>query len=420
MFYSLVITSSFKLFPNNFTSKEYDFSNIIPVQYLYISTIYELSENDKENDEKKSIISELMTNIIDSAKNNYTNSCIKHKYQFNSSHLAIFYIFYLMRNIYHKNYLSFITRFLTKFLNLEEVNLHNTNGDINSLNFILFNIFILILYSQETFNQNIITAVERKKGDIFNLVNDKNPIIRHIYKLIKENLNSINKNKQNEKKQIINTINELDKKINFIKENLIFNPKSNIIEISYLKNEININEKKIDGENNIKDDKKKQIEKELMEKNKAFNYNYQIWGTFLMKAVTIAKLKKSKIEEELKKYDDLLKMSFSIFSSKIEKELGLIKSEEIENKDIALYIPFLSNLGVILTNENTFLFQKENLFDKFIINLDKINSNDILIVLIKENFHEYEDSIINEKFIIYVKPTFLPSVYSIKIIKNTD
>ena len=420
MFYSLVITSSFKLFPNNFTSKEYDFSNIIPVQYLYISTIYELSENDKENDEKKSIISELMTNIIDSAKNNYTNSCIKHKYQFNSSHLAIFYIFYIMRNIYHKNYLSFITSFLTKFLNLEEVNLHNTNGDINSLNFILFNIFILILYSQETFNQNIITAVERKKGDIFNLVNDKNPIIRHIYKLIKEKLNNINKNKQDEKKQIINTINELDKKINFIKENLIFNPKSNIIEVSYLKNEININEKKIDGENNIKDDKKKQIEKELMEKNKAFNYNYQIWGTFLMKAVTIAKLKKSKIEEELKKYDDLLKMSFSIFSSKIEKELGLIKSEEIENKDIALYIPFLSNLGVILTNENTFLFHKENLFDKFIINLDKINFNDILIVLIKENFHEYEDSILNEKFIIYVKPTFLPSVYSIKIIKNTD
>ena len=49
---------------------------------------------------------------------------------------------------------------------------------------------------------------------------------------------------------------------------MIFNPKSNIIEVSYLKNEININEKKIDGENNIKDYKKKQIEKELMEKNK--------------------------------------------------------------------------------------------------------------------------------------------------------
>ena len=40
--------------------------------------------------------------------------------------------------------------------------------------------------------------------------------------------------------------------------------------------------------------------------------------------------------------------------------------------------------------------------------------------LIKDNFEQYEDSILNEKFIIYVKPLILKSVYSIKIKKNSN
>ena len=139
-----------------------------------------------------------------------------------------------------------------------------------------------------------------------------------------------------------------------------------------------------------------------------------------MKSTTKIKSKKNKIEDEIKKVEDLLSSCFSFYQSKIEIMIGLIKSEEIDDKDISLFTTFLSNLGEIKIEENLFQYQKEYIFNKYIITLNKMNSKDVLIVFIKDNFIEYEDSILDGKFIIYIKPTRLSSVYSIKIIKNIN
>ena len=157
-----------------------------------------------------------------------------------------------------------------------------------------------------------------------------------------------------------------------------------------------------------------------MKNNSALDINYQSWLNYLIKTSSIIKSKKHNYEEDIKKYDSLLKSSFSFYQTKIEKNICLIKSEEIINKDIPLFSSFLSNLGNIMINEKKFIIQKEYLYGKNIIHLDKNDSYDILIILIKDNFEQYEDSILNEKFIIYVKPLISESVYSIKIKKNSN
>ena len=423
-FYNLVILGTLQLFPNNFNSKEYDFTNIIPVIYSYISTIYFYLENDKNQNEL--IISNITTHLIESSKNNYNNNIIKHKYHFNSIHLAIFNVFSLLKNIDNKNYLPFINNQLNKFLNIEEFKFEKTNSDINSFNFILLNIFVQLLNYQETFNQNIISEIQRKKCDILSFIENKSPFIHHIYKIIKENMNMINKktdkNEKAEKNEKTILINTHDEKIKFIKENIKFNSKSNFIEISKLhkENNINNNDNKNQDVHNIQNLKKDNVENELLEKNKSFNYNYQLWLTFLMKSAAMNKLKKIKIEDEIKKVDDLLSSCFSFYQSKIETMIGLIKSEEIDDNDISLFTPFLSNIGEVKVEENLFQYQKENIYNRYIITFNKMNSNDVLIVLIKDNFLEYEDSILDGKFIIYIKPTCLSSVYSIKITKNIN
>ena len=423
-YYNQVILGTLQLFPNNFNSKEYDFANIIPVIYSYISTIYIYLEND--NNQNEQIISNITTHLIESAKNNYNNNIIKHKYHFNSIHLAIFNFFSILKNIDNKNYLIFINNQLNKFLNIEEFKFEKINSDINSLNFILLNIFAQLLNYQETFNQNIISEIIRKKCDILSFIDNKSPFIHHIYKIIKEKMNVINKktdkNEKSEKKEKTISINTHDEKIKFINENIKFNSKSNFIVVSILQKEniINNNDNKNQDVHNIQNLKKDNVENELLEKNKSFNYNYQLWLTFLMKSATVSKLKKIKKEDEIIKLENLLNSCFSFYQSKIETMIGLIKSEEIDDKDISLFIPFLSNIGEIKIEENLFQYQKENIYNKYIITLNKMNSNDVLIVLIKDNFLEYENSILDGKFIIYIKPTCLSSVYSIKITKNTN
>ena len=420
-FYNLVILGTLQLFPNNFNSKEYDLASIIPVIYSYISTIYFYLE--KDNIQNEQIISNITTNLIETAKNNYNNYIIKHKYNFNSCHLAIFNVFSLLKNIDNKNYLSFINNQLNKFLNIEEFKFEKNYSDINSFNFILINMFVQLLIFQETFNKKIISEIERKNCEFLSFIENKSPFIHRIYKIIKENINFINKKTdkiehlENNEKAIL--INDHDKKIKFINENIKFNSKSNFIEISAIQKENIINNN--DKENqDIKNSKKNNIENELIKKNKSFNYNYQLWLTFLMKSTTKIKSKKNKIEDEIKKVEDLLSSCFSFYKSKIEMMIGLIKSEEIDDKDISLFTTFLSNLGEIKIEENLFQYQKEYIFNKYIITLNKMNSKDVLIVLIKDNFIEYEDSILDGKFIIYIKPTRLSSVYSIKIIKNIN
>ena len=409
-FYHFVIIGTFQLFPDNFNSKEYEFQNILPVIYLYLFIFSNLLEiNNEQKEEIKSIIIDITKFIIDSSKNNYNNSNnTKHRFQFNNYNLAIFYIFSLIKNIESKYFLSFISYYLVKFLNVEEFKLDINNAEINALNYILFNNFIQIIMAQESMIKNNV----KKSNSISSLLQNKSPFLNHIYNTIKIIFEDIN---ANEKIQINH-----EEKINFTNENLKFNLKTNFIEFFPNKKERidNKNENKIITENNNiamlnKDSKIKSNMTNL-------NNNYQSWLNYLCKASTIVKSKKHNYEEDIKKHDTLLKSSFSFYSTKIEKNIGLIKSEEIINKDIPLFSSFLSNLGVVTVNENKFVIQKEYLFDKYIIHLDKNDSYDILIVLIKENFEQYEDSILSEKFIIYVKPLILKSVYSIKIKKNSN
>ena len=417
-FYFQIITNILQLFPTNYSAKEYEFSNIIPLIYSYFSTINNLIESNNLIEQKKVIINK----IIELVKNNFSNIITKHKYQFNSCHLAIFYFLFFLGDSDNKELLSFISHNIMKFLNIEDFKLDNS--DINSLYFIIFNIFILILINQENSNPNIIKTITKKKCNILSILDIKSPIIGNIYKIINEYLNCINPNiKQNEQPETI--IKEMDKKENFIKENIKFNVNTNHIDISFMKNEsininINNNENKILDMNSIQNKQKTKIEKDLLEKNKAFNFNFQLWTTFALKAHSLLKLKKSKLEPEIKKYENLLKNIFSFYQNRLGIMIGLLKSEEINNNDISLFIPFLSKIGAIISGVNKFHFQKEYPQYNYIINIDKADLNDIVIVLIKDNFHEFEDSILNGKSIIYIKPLPIKSVYSIKINKITN
>ena len=428
-FYHFVIIGTFQLIPENFCSKEYDFQNIFPLLYLYIFIFCSLFErNNGQKEEIKSIITDITKFIIDSSKNNYNSNNNKQKYSINYQ-LAIFYIFSIIRNNESKYFLSFISFYLVQFLNIEEFKLDNNNSDINALNYILFNIFIQIMNTQEINSKNKI-----HKSNISSRLQNKSPFLHHIYSTIKNIFGDINN--QNENKNINHNliiINECDEKINFINENLKLNNKTNFIEFSFdgKDNKVNNNDNNNNNNDNnhkgswiIIENKNKNKEEIISDKdskeNNSYNNNYQSWLNYLMKTSAIIKSKKNNYEEDINKYNDLLKSSFSFYKTKIEKNIGLIKSEEINNKDIPLFISFLSNLGIIMIKENRFIIQKEYLYDKNIINLDKNESNDILIVLIKDNFQQIEDSILNEKFIIYVKPLILKSVFSLKITKNSN
>ena len=405
-FYHFIIIGFLQLFPDNFNSKEYEFLNILPNIYSYISNLYELQKENNENKEEiKSIISNIALLMIDSSKSNYIKYNIKNKSLFNHMQLAIFYIFSFLENIESKNFLSFIILNLVKFLNIEEFKLDHNNIDINSLNFILFNIFIQIIIKEESFLKND----SKKSNEFQNHLKKNSSYLFHIYNIIKDIFNNINKADKNCNIKIQKIIYEHEQKIHFINEHLNFHSKTHLIDFYKNKNE-NLNDDKIKI---LSGDNKDDINANTITKN------YKLWLKYVSKISIIIKSKKNNNNYEgIKKYDDLLKSSFSFYETKIEKYIGLIKSEEIENNDINLFNQFLSNIGDIFIIENKFTIRYENSFNRNIIHLDKNDSNDILFVLIKDNFVQCEESILNAKFIIYIKPLILKSVYSIKITKN--
>ena len=415
-FYHFVMIGIFELFPINIISQEHNFLNIIPVIYLYLFMFNNLMETDNnQNEELKTIISEITKFIIDIAKNNYNNSQIKNKHIFNSFHLAIFNIFSLITIIDSKRYFSFIPYYLDKFLNIEEIKFDINNADVNALNFTLINLFSRFLYQFES-NKNH----SNKLDEVLSKIKTKTPNIYHIYNTIKEFNKKINNIDEQKDEQNIKVINEYEQKNNFIIENLKFNSKTNFIQFSFEKNEIEDNKgNKIIIKDKSNNKKEIILEKDLNGKNESIYNNYISWLKFLNQLITILKSKKKNLDQEIKKYDGLLKSSFSFNCKKRENYICLIKSEEIVDKDISLFNIFLTNLGDIITNDNSFIIRRESDYDKFIIDINNKNSL-ILFILIKDNFHQYEDSILNEKFIIYIKPMNLKSVYSIKIWKNSD
>ena len=420
-FYSQIISGILQLFPNNYSTKDYKFSNIIPLTYLYFSSLNNLNENSNDVIVLKKTIN---TKLVELVKNNYSSYILKHKYQFNTCHLAIFYFLFLLKDSDNKDLLLFISNNIIKCLNIEEYKLDNSNSNLNSFYFLLLNFFILILIYQENFNKSITSKLSKKRNNIMSYLEIKSPIINYIYEIIKDYLNDINNN-IDKIKQDETIINESDKKTNFINEYLKFNANTNFIDISFVKdknNNINNDENQIVETNCVKNLNKIKVEKDLLEKNKTYNYNYQMWIIFTKKIPDLIKLRKKVSEREIKKNEDLLKDIFSFYKNKIEIMIGLIKSEEISSNDISLFMPLFTNIGEIISGENKFKFQKEYAYRKYIIHLDKIELDNIILVLIKDKPLGIEDSIINGKNIIYIKPLPTKSVYSIKIdkISNDD
>ena len=417
-----ILKGILQLFPNNYSTKEHNFSNIISLIYLYIFTVNNLKDISHESIEQKKIIN---NRIVDIVKNNYSSFILKHKYQFNSCHLAIFYFLFFLKDIDNKDLLLFISK---NCLNSDEFKFENYNSNLNPFYFILINFLILILIYQESFNKYIANKLSTKKPNIMSFLDIKSPVFIQIYEIIKKNLKDINQNidSNKESKTIITDVKE---KFNFINENLKFNANTYFIDISFIKNNnINIDnddndENLIIDKNNNKNLKKIKVEKYLLEKNKIYNFNYQMWKVFVPKVSDFMKIKKIKriaVEQEIKNKADLLKNVFSFYQNKIEIMISLIKSEKLSNNDMSLFMPLLSNIGEIITKDNTFQFQKEYAYRKYIIHLDKIDLNDILIVLIKNNLQEFDNSILEEKNIIYIKPLLTKSVYLIKIHKNSN
>ena len=425
-FYSVIIFGLFKLFPDNITSKDYDFLNIIPVINLYLFYFYDSYSANSDNDmTNKEVNSEILLYLESAVKNNFSLSKFKNKNHYNSIHLPIFYFYSFLKNIDETSYFDFIYNYLIKFLNLEEFKFDNSNpyAYINSLNFILFNLFLKIMFKNEKFNQNIKLILSKNQNDLLSLFEKRSLFVDKIYNTIKEKFDNINKikdvpeekNRDNKKE-----IKILSEKNDLIIKSLKFSNKTNFIDVPFIQREFNDTNK---NENNnvmmVKSEKEK-IEIKLKENNKELNSNYQFWLLYLTKLVSLNKTKRGRTEEKIKKFDDLLKSAFSFYDNKLQKNIIIIKSGEINDKDAELFFPFLSKLGNIITSDNNFSIIKENYFENYVFDFFQKEFNDMSIVLIKENFQQYENLVFNNKLIIYIKPLNSKGVYSIKIQKIPD
>ena len=80
-------------------------------------------------------------------------------------------------------------------LNLEEFKFDNSNpyAYINSLNFILFNLFLKIMFKNEKFNQNKKLILSKNQNDLLSLFEKRSLFVDKIYNTNKEKFDNINK-----------------------------------------------------------------------------------------------------------------------------------------------------------------------------------------------------------------------------------
>jgi hypothetical protein len=145
---------------------------------------------------------------------------------------------------------------------------------------------------------------------------------------------------------------------------------------------------------------------------------YQKWLIFL-DILSKSKSKKSKNTIINNNYDVLLNSSFSLSENRIIHFVSIIKSVELDKSNFQIFSNFFTILGNILVNENKVVFKKENIFENIIFSFNRNMLHNIVFVLIKKYFEEF-DAHFSANFVIYIKPANLEGIYFVKIHKTSD
>ena len=414
--YNKIILLLFKLIPNNLSSRDYEALNIIPVIYSYLLTLENLSHlNKKEinnnieksNKKENNVYIELL-NILSKCLNNNINNKSSKSQILNSCNISLYYIFYYLKNYSKKEYFDALYNIIIKSLNIDEFKYEN--NIINPINFILIKLCVKILYEEKDLIKNedneYLSSFDKKYQFIQRLHtviieglhNDKNNVI----------INSISSNnieESNPSNNIIITEQSIDQKIQLINKYLNFSSNSNFININM------DNFSKKDENTNIK------VEKYRETKDNAIS-RYQKWLIFL-DILSKSKSKKSKNTITNNNYDVLLNSSFSLSENRIIHFISIIKSVELDKSNFQIFSNFFTILGNILVNENKVVFKKENIFENIIFSFNRNMLHNIVFVLIKKYFEEF-DAHFSANFVIYIKPANLQGIYFVKIHKTSD
>ena len=414
--YNKIILILFKLIPSNLSSREYESLNIIPVIYSYLLTLENLSQlNKKENNcniEKSSkkennVYIELLNILSKCLINNINNKPSKSQ-TLNSCNISLYYIFYYLKNFSKKEYFDSLYSIIIKSLNIDEFKYDN--NIINPINFILIKLCVKILYEEKDFITN-------EYNEYLSSFDKKYLFIQKLHTVIMEGLHNdgnnaiINSNSSNniEESNLSNkTIlaeQSIDQKMQLINKYLNFSPKSNFININM------DNFSKKDENTEIKIEKYKETKDNV-------NCKYQKWLIFL-DILSKSKSKKSKNTITNTNYDVLLNSSFSLTENRPIHFVSIIKSVELDKSNFQIFSNFFTILGNILVNENKVVFKKENIFENIIFSFNRNILHNIVFVLIKKYFEEF-DAHFSANFVIYIKPANLQGIYFVKIRKTSD
>ena len=98
-----------------------------------------------------------------------------------------------------------------------------------------------------------------------------------------------------------------------------------------------------------------------------------------------SKTKKNESNDINDNIDFLLNSSFSFSENKPIHFISIIKSTELEKKDIKFFSNFLAILGNIIINGNEIVLKNENIFENNIFKFDKM-MHGVVFVLTKQYF----------------------------------
>ena len=404
--YNKIILNLFKLIPNNLSSKEYEILNMIPIIYSHLLTLDNLTRiNNKEkkeisdNDENENKTPNELLNIL---KNYLATNKLKTQTTIYSCNISLFYFFYYIKNISKKEFFKTIYNIIIKLLNIDEFKYENTF--INAANYILVKLCVKILYEEKEYIA---------QGEVDTSSYDKKyQLIDKLHGLIKNNIND-------DKISIINSINpddslredncnlveqSLERRIELINKYINFTPNSNYININ------------IDKNNNLDEIKDIKIEK-YKETKDIISCRYQKWLIFI-EMLSNSKTKKNESNDINDNIDFLLNSSFSFSENKPIHFISIIKSTELEKKDIKFFSNFLAILGNIIINGNEIVLKNENIFENNIFKFDKM-MHGVVFVLTKQYFEQL-DAHFSCNFIVFIKPLNFKGLYLIKIEKKSD
>lgn len=414
--YNKIILILFKLIPNNLSSRDYESINIIPVIYSYLLTLENLNQltkkennvnNEKSNKKETNVYIELLNILSKCLVNNINNKSSKSQ-TLNSCNISLYYIFYYLKNFSQKEYFDALYSIIIKSLNIDEFKYEN--NIINPINFILVKLCVRILYEEKDFIAN-------EDNEYLSSFDKKYQFIQRLHAVIMEGLKNddnnaiINSNSLNniEESNLSNSIKiteqSIEQKIELISKYLNFSSNSNFININMN------NFSKKDENTEIKIEKYKETKDNII-------CRYQKWLIFL-DILSKSKSKKAKNNITNNNYDVLLNSSFSLSENKPIHFISIIKSVELDKSNFQIFSNFFTILGNVLVNENKVVLKKENIFENIIFSFNRNMLYNIVFVLIKKYFEEF-DAHFSANFVIYIKPANLQGIYFVKIHKSSD